>query len=139
MSWKKRLLVIAAVLLLFLGDYLYWTAPISLGKQLPAKVWGKAQLWYYDDGLIDSTEIQVTEEDFGTIAAALENTRVTRRPRFQTMSQPWFYLVVQRPDGALVILTIVENGDIAVDPGTGGKQYYDSGEELYQVLLAYAS
>ncbi len=138
MSGKKKLLTILVILLLFLGDYLYWTAPLSLGKQLPAKVWGKTQLWHYDEGILDSTEIELAEEDFGKIAAALENTRVTRRPKFQTMSQPWFYLVMQRPDGALVILTIVENGDIAVDPGTGRKQYYDSGEELYQLLLVYA-
>ena len=106
-----------------------------MGQQLPAKVWGKAQLWHYTEGFLDSEEIEITEEDFGFLAAALENTRVTRRPKFQTMSDPWFYLVMQRHDGALVILTIVENGDIAVDPGTGEKQYYDGGEELYQSLL----
>lgn len=42
---------------------------------------------------------------------------------------------MQRPDGALVLLTIVENGDISVDSGTGKKQYYDGGEGLYQALL----
>ena len=132
---KKKVFVIAAVFLILAADFFYWNHGLPLGRQLPARVWGKAQLWYYSDGFLDSEEIEITEEDFGFLAAALENTSVTRRPRFQTMSDPWFYLVMQRHDGALVILTIVENGDIAVDPGTGKKQYYDSGQELYQSLL----
>jgi len=131
----KKIFAIAAVFLILAADFFYWDHGLSLGQQLPARVWGEAQLWYYNDGFLDSEEIEITEEDFGFLAAALENTRVTRRPKFQTMSDPWFYLAMQRHDGALVILTIVENGDIAVDPGTGRKQYYDSGEELYQSLL----
>lgn len=131
---KKKILVIFVILLLIAADVLYWTAGLSLGQQLPAKVWGKAELYFGYD-----TEVELTEEDFGFLAVSLENTRVTRRPQFQTMSGPWFYLVMQRPDGALVILTIVENGDIAVDPGTGKKQYYDGGEELYQFLMTFAN
>ena len=134
---KKKLLTIAVVFLILAADFFYWTHGLPLGQQLPAKVWGKAQLWHYNEDYLDSEEIEITEEDFGLLAAALENTRVTRRPKFQTMSDPWFYLVMQRHDGALVILTIVENGDIALDPGTGRKQYYDSGEELYQVLTQF--
>ena len=134
---KKKILTIAVVFLILAADFFYWNYGLSLGQQLPARVWGKAQLWHYNEDYLDSTEIELTEEDFGFLAAALENTRITRRPKFQTMSDPWFYLVMQRHDGALVILTIVENGDIAVDPGTGRKQYYDNGEELYQVLIQF--
>lgn len=133
---KKKVFVIAAVFLILAADFFYWNHGLSLGRQLPARVWGKSQLWHYSDGFLDSEEIEITEEDFGFLAAALENTSVTRRPKFQTMSDPWFYLVMQRHDGALVILTIVENGDIALDPGTGKKQYYDGGEELYHSLMA---
>ena len=136
---KKKIVTVIAVFLLLTANFLYWTAGLSLSRQLPARVWGKAQLWHYNESYLDSEEIPLTEEDFGFLAAALENTRITRRPKFQTMSDPWFYLVMQRHDGALVILTIVENGDIAVDPGTGKKQYYDSGEELYQSLLEFTN
>ena len=129
---KKKLLTIAVVFLILAADFFYWNCGLSLGRQLPARVWGRAELYFGYD-----TEVKLTEEDFGVLAAALENTRVTRRPKFQTMSDPWFYLVMQRHDGALVILTIVENGDIAMDPGTGKKQYYDNGEELYRVLMQF--
>lgn len=131
---KKKILIVFLVLALVTVDALYWTCGLSLGQQLPAKVWGKAQLWSGYD-----RQVELSDEDFGYIAAALENTRVTRRTKFQTMSQPWFYLVMQRPDGALVFLTVVENGDIAVDPGTGKKQYYDGGGELYMALLSLTS
>lgn len=136
---KKKFLILLLVLALVVADVLYWTAGLSLGQQLPARVWGKAQLWHYNKDYLDSEEIEITEEDFGFLAAALENTRITRRPKFQTMSDPWFYLVMQRHDGALVILTVVENGDIAMDPGTGKKQYYDGGQEFYQSLLTLAN
>ena len=129
---KKKILAIAVVFLILAADFFYWNHGLSLGQQLPARVWGKAELYFRYD-----TEVELSEEDFGFLAAALENTSVTRRPKFQTISDPWFYLVMQRHDGALVILTIVENGDIVMDPGTGKKQYYDNGEELYQVLTQF--
>jgi len=127
---KKKIFTIAVVFLILAADFFYWTHGLSLGQQLPARVWGNAELYFRYD-----TEVELTEEDFGFLAAALENTRVTRRPKFRTMSDPFFHLVMQRHDGALVILTVVENGDIVADPGTGKKQYYDGGEELYQSLL----
>lgn len=129
---KKKLLILFLILALIVADIFYWTHSLSLGQRLPVKVWGKAELFFGYD-----TEVELTEEDFGVLAAALENTRVTRRLKFQTMSDPWFYLVMQRHDGALVILTVVENGDISVDPGTGRKRYYDNGEELYQILMQF--
>ena len=136
---KKKFLVPVVILLLLAADFFYWTQGLPLGQRLPAKVWGQAQLWLCADGWFDSPEIELVETDYGRIAAALETTRVTRSPKFDTLSQPWFYLNLQRPDGALIILTVVENGDISVDSGTGRKQYYDSGEELYQALLSLKS
>ena len=40
MSRKKRILAIFAVVLLFLGDYLYWTVPVSFGKAVAKAVTG---------------------------------------------------------------------------------------------------
>ena len=136
---KKKLLIPVLILLLLSADFFYWTQGLPLGQQLPSKVWGQVRLWHCTDGWFDSPEIDLSEEEFGFLAAALENTRVTRRTKFDILSQPWFYLAMQRPDGALVLLTVLENGDISVDPGTGKKQYYDGGEELYQALLSLKS
>ena len=136
---KKKILILLAVLLILAADWFYWTQSLSLSRQLPAKVWGQAQLWHCNENWFDGPEIVLEEGEYGRIAAALENARVTRRPKFNIVSAPWFYLIMQRPDGALVILTVGENGDISVDPGTGKKQYYDGGEELYQALLSLTS
>lgn len=69
---KKKLMFLLIILLLIAADVYYWTAAMSLGQQLPAKVWGQAQLWHCTDGGLDSPETELSEEDFGRIAAALK-------------------------------------------------------------------
>lgn len=129
---KKKLLVFFLILMLTAADMFYWSHGLVLGRQLPGSGWDHAELYAHYD-----TEVELSEEDIAHLAVALENTRVTRRPQFKTMSRPWFHLVMQLPDGAPIILTVVENGNISVEPGTGKKQYYDNGEELYQVLMRF--
>ena len=108
------MLVLLVVLLLLLGDFLYWTVPFSFEKALPDENWTTAQLWYYDEHF-DMREILVQEEMIEKILTTAEGTSVTNRPRFQTMSQPFFHLFLYSEDGYTRI-TVVENGDVAINP-----------------------
>lgn len=134
MDRKKKVFAVVAVFLLLLGDYLYWSIPFSFGKVLPQESWTKVQLWYYDEHF-DSREILVEEEWIERILTTAAGTTVTNRPRFRTMSQPFFYLFLYHPNGYTRI-TVVENGDIDLNPRISDQRelYYDGGEELFAVL-----
>ena len=137
MSRKKRILAIFAVVLLFLGDYLYWTVPVSFGKAVAKESWVGAQLWWYDEHF-DSHEITIDETTLLQILSDIEGTEVTRRPKFLGMSQPYFMLYLYHSNGYPYSLTIVENGCISITPemDTDRRKYFDGGGELYQALLA---
>ena len=138
MSWKKKILTVLAVLLLLLCDYLYWTVELPLTDKLPEAVQSTmdVQLIYYDD-FFTSREITVEQEAVANILNTLEKTVVTRRPKFGTMSQSFFYLYLHYYDGYTRLL-VVENGDISADPDhlSDKRIYFDGGEELFQTLLA---
>lgn len=137
MPRQKKLLVIAAVLLLLLGDYLYWTIPFSLGKAVPNENWNGAQLWYYDEHF-DMQEIPIAETALQQLLTCLKTEKVTHRPRFRGMSQPYFQLYLYHGEGYPCSVTIVENGDISIaaEFDTDHRTYFDSGEELYRNLLS---
>lgn len=137
--WKKRMTVLTVVLLL-LGDYLYWTIPLPLESCLPEAIYSSTnvQLIGYDNFFtprIVEVELDVVTE----ILDAVRDARVTRRPKFGTMSEPFLYLYLYYPDGYTRIL-VVQNGNISVVPDHRSDRqfYFDSGEELYQVLLQLA-
>lgn len=137
---KKHIKGIAAVFLccaLLLADFLYWTVSFSLGPKLPREAVTKVQLWYYDE-YFDSHELSVEGDALEALVSAVKTERVTKRPSFRTMSDPYFYLLLYCGDGYPSALTIVENGDISLDTEivSDRRQYFDSGEELYQALLA---
>lgn len=138
MSRKKKILVFLAILLLFLGDYLYWTVPFSLEKKLPEEIFDSArvQVFYYDQFFV-AEEIPVEASDVKTVLEAVKHTEVTRKPKFGTMSQPFFYLYFYYPDGYTRVMA-EENGNIIVTPDhlKDRNIYFDGGEELYQALLA---
>ena len=140
MSRKKKILVFLVILLLFLGDYLYWTVPFSLEKKLPEEIHDSLgmQLFYYDQ-FFDQKEIQVEVSDVKTVLEAVKHTEVTRKPKFGTMSQPFFYLYFHYPDGYTRVMA-EENGNIIVTPDhlKDRNIYCDGGEELYRALLALA-
>lgn len=140
MSRRKKLLTVLAVLFLLLGDYLYWTVPMPLGSCLPDTVWNStnAQLTGYDS-LFTPREIAVETDMVEGILDAVKQTEVTRRPKFGTMSEPFFYLYLYYPDG-YTRMTVVANGNISVDPDyrSDRRLYFDGGEELYRVLLQFA-
>ena len=133
---KKKWIVILAVFLLLLGDFLYWTAELSLGKKLPevAEDTAKVQLFYYDETFA-SREILVEEGDSEKILGTVAGTSVTRRPKFSTMSQPFFYLYLYYPDGYTRLL-VVENGDVSLEPDmqSDKRLYFDGGEALFATL-----
>ena len=136
MTRKKKLLMLLAVLLLFLGDFLYWTAELSLMKKLPEAAGDavKVQLFYYDETFA-SREILVEEGDVENLLGALAGTSVTRRLKFSTMSQPFFYLYLYYSDGYTRLL-VVENGDVSLEPDmrSDKRLYFDGGEELFAIL-----
>jgi len=139
MPWRKKILAVIAILLLFLCDYLYWTQEMSLAEKLPEEIKSsvKADLIYYDAFFTPSSKALTAEDEgLAEILKGLEKTAVTRRPKFSTMSQPFFYLYLYYPDG-YTCMTIVENGAIAVTPDMRSDKrfFFDSGEELYQSLL----
>ena len=138
MPWKKKIFAIAVVLLLFLGDYLYWTVPISLEKKLPEEVFDSMdmQLFYYDQYFVQK-EIPVDGASLQAALDAVAQTEVTRRPKFGTMSQSFFYLYFHYPDGYTRVM-VEENGELIVTPDhlKDKNLYFDGGEELYQALLA---
>lgn len=131
---KWKFAVIAALLVLMLGDILYWTGSFSLDTRLPAKRWGEMQLWYNDEST-SMEEIPLDEADFGRLAAVLTTMPVTNRPKFSVISQPHFFLVLYDAGGNPITMTVVENGDIAVHLPNGSSRYYDSGHMLYHALL----
>lgn len=135
MSRKKMLFGIFAALLLLLGDFLYWTLPFSLGKAVPDENWNRAQLWYYDEHFA-VRELVIDETAVQRIVTNINAEKVTNRPRFHTMSQPYFLLYLYCDEGYPCSLTIVENGDISVtdDWVTDHRKYFDGGEELYEYL-----
>ena len=136
MSRRKKLLTLLAVLLLFLADYLYWTVKRPLNACLPDAVYSsvKADLIYYDT-FFDSRHIEADERMLAEILQAIDRSEVTRRPKFSTMSEPFFYLYLYYPDG-YTCMTVVQNGYIAVTPDyrSDRRLYFDGGEELYQYL-----
>ena len=143
MSRKKKALAVLAVLLILLillCDYLYWTAPLSLEKQMPEEIFDstKLQLFYYDE-FFDSEEIPVEEADLQTVLDGVAQTEVTRKPKFGTMSQSFFYLYFYYYDGYTRVM-VEENGEIIVTPDhlKDRNLYFDGGEELYRALLALA-
>ena len=135
MSPKKKILVILAIALLFLADFLYWTVPFSLDRAIPEDNWTRVQLWYYDEHF-DMREILVDNADLEQIVTSLKGGQVTNRPRFRTLSQPYFLLCLYSEDGYPTSITIVENGDVsmAVQLDTDHRTYYDGGEELFAIL-----
>lgn len=138
MSQKKKIFVILAIVLLLLGDFLYWTAPLSLKKQMPEEIFDSAriQLFYYDQ-FFDSEEIPVEEAALAAVLEAVEGTQVTRKPKFGTMSQPFFYLYFYYYDGYTRVM-VEENGEIILTPDhlKDKNLYFDGGKELYRALLA---
>lgn len=139
MSRKKMIFGTIAALLLALGDFLYWTLPFSLGKAVPKEDWNGAQLWYYDENF-DMRELVIDEETLQKIVTNIDAERVTNRPRFRTISQPYFQLYLYHGTGYPCSFTIVENGDISIaaELDTDHRKYFDGGEELY-AYLRYAS
>lgn len=137
MPGKKKIFGIAAALFLLLGDFLYWSLPFSLSKALPKEAWNRAQLWYYDEHF-DMRELTVDEETLQKLLTNLEAEKVTNRPRFRGMSQPYFQLHLSYDGGYPCSITIVENGDISIaaELDTDHRSYFDGGEELYAYLLA---
>ena len=135
---KKKWIVILSVLFLLLADFLYWTAELPLRRKLPEMTedTAKVQLFYYDETFA-SREILVEEGDIENLLGTVAGTSVTRRPKFATMSQPFFYLYLYYPDGYTRVL-VVENGDVSLEPDmrSDKRLYFDGGEELYQTLLA---
>ena len=137
MSRKKKLLVMLALLLPFLADYLYWTTPFSLGKVLPEENWAKAQLWYYDEHF-DVREIPIDESALQQIVISLKGGQVTNRPRSRLRSLPDFELYLYAERILPCSINISENGNISVaaELDTDHRKYFDGGQELYQALLA---
>ena len=137
---RKKLLAALAITALFLGDYLYWTLPQPLDRCLPGAVYSseKADLIRYD-AVFDSEKIDADEAALEAIFQALREAEVTRRPKFSTMSQPFFYLYLYYPDG-YTCLTVVENGSISVVPDhrSDRRLYFDGGEELFDALQELA-
>ena len=135
MSPKKKILVILAIALLFLADFLYWTVSFSLDRAIPEDNWTRVQLWYYDEHF-NMREILVEDEQIGQIVSAAQGTTVTNRPRFRTLSQPYFLLYLYSEDGYPTSITIVENGDVSVAAqlDTDHRTFYDGGEELFAIL-----
>ena len=140
MSRWKKLLTVLVVLLLFFGDYLYWTISQPLDSCLPEAVYGsvKAELIGHDSFFTPRT-IEVETNMVTDILDALKQTVVTRRPKFVSMSEPFFYLYLYYPDG-YIRMTVVENGNISVVPDMRSDRqvYFDGGEELYHALLQLA-
>lgn len=140
MSRWKKLRTVLVVLLLFLGDYLYWTLPLPLDSCLPEAVHSsvKAELIGHDSFFTPQT-IEVETDMVTDILDAVKRTEVTRRPRFGSMSEPFFYLYLYYPDG-YTRMTVVENGDISVVPDhlSDRQIYFDGGDELYRTLLQLA-
>lgn len=140
MSRKKKLLAVLSVALLFLCDYLYWTLPLPLDSCLPEAVYGsvKVELIGHDSFFTPRT-IELETNMVTDILDTLKQTAVTRRPKFSSMSEPFFYLYLYYPDG-YTRMTVVENGDISVVPDHRSDRqiYFDGGEELYHVLLQLA-
>lgn len=134
MSGKKKLLAGAVVLLLLLGDFLYWTVSFALREKISQEEVTKVQLWYYDESF-DFHEIPVEGDALARLVSAVKTERVTNRPSFHTMSGPYFYLLLYC-GGYPWALTIVENGDISLAPelDSDHRLYFDSGGELYQEL-----
>ena len=134
---KKKLFPILLILLLLLTDYLYWTVEFPLSHKTPEEAQNaeEAQLWYYDE-FATPHEIIVSEEDLPEILQALDADKVTRRPKFATMSDPFFYLYLHYPYG-YTCMTVVENGDISINPyyDSDKRLYFDGGRELYQTLF----
>lgn len=137
MSWKKKLLAIFVCLLLFLGDFLYWTIPFSFGKVLPEENWAKAQLWYYDEHF-EMREIPIDESTLQQIVTSLKGGQVTNRPRSRFRSLPDFELYLYSNRSLPCSINISDNGDISVaaELDTDHRKYFDGGQELYQALLA---
>ena len=140
MSRKKKLLAVLSVALLFLCDYLHWTIPLPLDSCLPEAVYGsvKVELIGHDSFFTPRT-IAVETDMVTDILDALKQTAVTRRPKFVSMSEPFFYLYLYYPDG-YTRMTVVANGNISVDPDyrSDRRLYFDGGEELYRVLQQFA-
>jgi len=140
MSKWKKLLTVLVVLLLFSGDYLYWTISLPLDRCLPEAVYDsvKAELIGHDS-FFTPRSIDVETDMVMDILDAVKRTAVTRRPKFVSMSEPLFYLYLYYPDG-YTRMTVVENGDISVVPDHRSDRqiYFDGGEELYHALLQLA-
>lgn len=138
MSKRWRIVAVLAVLLLFLGDYLYWTTPFYLKRVIPGEEWTKAQLWYYNEHF-DAQEILVDGETLQKIMSGFNAERVTNRPGFRTLSQPYFMLYLYYDEGCPCSVTIVENGDISIaaELDTDHRKYFDGGEELFEYLKTF--
>lgn len=135
MPRKKKIFAVVAILLLFLGDFLYWTIPFSFEKALPKENWTKAQLWYYDE-YFDMREITIDENTLKQIVTSLKGGQVTNRPRSRFRSLPDFELYLYSDRFLTCSINISENGDISVaaELETDRRKHYDGGEELYVML-----
>lgn len=138
-QWKKLMTVLAVVLLL-LGDYLYWTIPLPLESFLPEAAYSStnAQLIAYDS-FFTPRSVEVKFDEVAGILGALVDMQVTRRPKFGTMSEPFLYLYLYYPDGYTCI-TVAQNGNISVVPDYRSDRqfYFDGGQELYRALQQIA-
>ena len=141
MNRKKKLWILLAVAALLLADFLYWSVPFSFGKMLPEETWTEARLVYYDDHLLSRETVIADEAMLEQILTAAEETTVTHRPRFRTISQSYFELFLLCEEGAPCVITLLANGDVAVTPEMDSdcQKFCDGAEELFAALAGFWS
>ena len=131
----KIILIVAVLLLVVLGVYLYETLPVAMTDILPEDNWTKAQVRFYQDN--HTTEFELEGTQLEQLVSLLEEPVVNRGPSFAGMSPPFFHIHLSASSGPGTLIYVLEDGriSIAVDYDTDHYRYFQGGETLYQAIL----
>ena len=131
----KIILIVAVLLLVVLGVYLYETLPVAMTDILPEDNWTKAQVRFYQDN--HTTEFELEGTQLEQLVSLLEEPVVNRGPNFAGMSPPFFHIHLSASSGPGTLIYVLEDGriSIAVDYDTDHYRYFQGGETLYQAIL----
>lgn len=130
---KKTALILAAVLLLSASLFLYWEGKLPFPDTLPEESMKRVQI----HGVFFKEYIEYTPnmDTLARLLSAMEETTVTRGPKFETLDGDAYYLWLYAEGGNNPItVTVRQDGRCCVGSMGSNNRYYEGASDLYQQI-----
>lgn len=133
-NWKKGIILIAVILLVSTGVWLYWTREMPLADALPDEKWDSIRLFLGDvDSETREWEVSASAD---AVLSAISETRVSRTGRKIRLTDRYFQLYLYPEIGYPTVIYVTSSGGImvAANMDFDHYQYYKCTTELYVTL-----